>query len=182
MRCGINNPTHNSDWSWIKRPNALKYIIWSMCWGVLTVVKTLLGPTSRLHHSASWRQNKANTGGGPFKTVLIRLHTELKIYFVVMLDARFDVVKTPFLNFKGYLLPLPDKKPLTTVVKQDKTSTGQKWSRISAHTYQKRFNKVLSFVVMGTSEDFLHLTNMSYMKYTSVCMCVKQQTDYLYAA
>ncbi len=81
MRCGINNPTHNSDWSWIKRPNALKYIIWSMCWGVLTVVKTLLGPTSRWHHSASWRQNKANTGGGPFKTVLIRPHTELKIYF-----------------------------------------------------------------------------------------------------
>ncbi len=27
--------------------------------------------------------------------------------------------------------------------------------------YQKRLNKVLSFVVMSTSEDFLHLTTMS---------------------
>ncbi len=30
-----------------------------------------------------------------------------------------------------------------------------------AHTcYQKRFNKVLYFVVMGASEDFLHLTTV----------------------
>ncbi len=35
----------------------------------------------------------------------------------------------------------------------------------AAHTsYQKRFNKLLSFVVMGASDDFLHLTNMSCMK------------------
>ncbi len=47
----------------------------------------------------------------------------------------------------------------------------------AAHaSYQKRFNKVLSFVVMGTSEDFLHLTNALY-EIMSVCMCVKQQTD-----
>ncbi len=46
-----------------------------------------------------------------------------------------------------------------------------------AHTsYQKRFNKVLSFVVMGVSEDFLHLTTVVY-EIMSVCMCVKQQTD-----
>ncbi len=33
----------------------------------------------------------------------------------------------------------------------------------AAHTsYQKRFNKVLSFVVMGASEDFLHLTTVVY--------------------
>ncbi len=50
----------------------------------------------------------------------------------------------------------------------------------AAHTfYQKRFNKVLSFVVMGTSEDFLRLTTVVY-EITSVCMCVKQQTDDLY--
>ncbi len=50
----------------------------------------------------------------------------------------------------------------------------------AAHTsYQKRFNKVLSFVVMGVSEDFLHLTTVVY-EIMSVCMCVKQQTDDLY--
>ncbi len=43
----------------------------------------------------------------------------------------------------------------------------------ASHTsYQKMFNKVLSFVLMGAFEDFLHLM--------SVCMCVKQQTDVLY--
>ncbi len=88
-----------------------------------------------------------------------------------MLDARFDVVKAPIWNFKGYLLPLPDKKPLTTVVKQDKTSALDRNDLgFAAHTYQKRLNKVLSFVVLGTSEDFLHLTNMSYMK--CLCACV----------
>ncbi len=50
----------------------------------------------------------------------------------------------------------------------------------AAHTsYQKRFSKVWSFVVVGASEDFLHLTSHDYMVY-DVCMCVKQQTDSLY--
>ncbi len=50
----------------------------------------------------------------------------------------------------------------------------------AAHTsYQKRFNKVLSCVVMGASQDFLHLTTVVY-EIMSVCMCVKQQTDDLY--
>ncbi len=50
----------------------------------------------------------------------------------------------------------------------------------AAHTsYQKRFNKVLSFVVMGASEDFLHVTTVVY-EIMSVCMRVKQQTDDLY--
>ncbi len=62
--------------------------------------------------------------------------------------------------------------------------TGQKRSSkmpaFAAHTsYQKRFNKVLSFVVMGASEDFLHLTTVVY-EIMSVCMYVKQQTDDLY--
>ncbi len=53
----------------------------------------------------------------------------------------------------------------------------------AAHTsYQKRFNNVSSFVVMGASEDLLHLTTMLSKGYEiiSVCMCVKQQTDDLY--
>ncbi len=50
----------------------------------------------------------------------------------------------------------------------------------AGHTsYQKRFNKVLPFVVMGGSEDFLHLTT-EVCEIMSVCMCVKQQTDDLY--
>ncbi len=49
------------------------------------------------------------------------------------------------------------------------------------YTYQKRFVKVLDFVVMGTSEDFLHLTtHYAVYKIMSVCMCLKQQTDDLY--
>ncbi len=64
------------------------------------------------------------------------------------------------------LLPLPDKKKKNTaVVKRDKTSgldrnDHQKSSRLqAAHTsYQKRFNKVLSFVVMGASKDFLWIS------------------------
>ncbi len=39
-----------------------------------------------------------------------------------MLWARIDVVETPIWNFNAYLLPLPDKKPTTAVVKRDKTS------------------------------------------------------------
>ncbi len=39
-----------------------------------------------------------------------------------MLGARIDVVEAPIWNFKAYLMPLPDKKPTTAVVKQDKTS------------------------------------------------------------
>ncbi len=53
----------------------------------------------------------------------------------------------------------------------------------AAHTScQKRFNKVLSFVVMGASEDFSEDSSHEYVVYEilSVCMCVKQQTDDLY--
>ncbi len=48
-----------------------------------------------------------------------------------------------------------------------------------AHTsYQKRFNKVLSFV-MGTSKDLFYASH--YVMYEmSVCMCAKQQTDDIY--
>ncbi len=41
----------------------------------------------------------------------------------------------------------------------------------AAHfSYQKRFNKVLSFVVMGAPEDFLHLTTVVY-EIMSVHVC-----------
>ncbi len=102
-----------------------------------------------------------------------------------MLDARIDVLQPQIRNLIAYLLPLPDKKPTTAVVKRDKTSGldrnhRQKCLRLQRTTsYQKRFNKVLSFVVIGASEDFLHVTTVVY-EIMSVCMCVKQQTDDLY--
>ncbi len=94
-----------------------------------------------------------------------------------MLGGRIDVIQPTIIHLITYLLSLPDKKPTAAVVKLDKT-TGldrnhhQTLSRDAAHaSYQKRFNKVLSFVVMGSSEDLMNM---------SVCMCVKQQTDDLY--
>ncbi len=58
---------------------------------------------SQLCHSASLKQNKANTGGGQFKTEQSRLHKELKI------SSCCDV-ESPIWHFKAYLLQLPDKK------------------------------------------------------------------------
>ncbi len=46
----------------------------------------------------------------------------LKYHLVVMLGARIDVVEAPIWNVKAYLLPLPDKKTMSAVVKRDKTS------------------------------------------------------------
>ncbi len=54
------------------------------------------------------------------------------------------------------LVPTARQKPRTAVVKRDKTSGLDRNGHQKC--YQKRFNKVLSFVVMGASEDFLHLT------------------------
>ncbi len=62
-------------------------------------------------------------------------------------------------------MPLPDKKLMSAVVKRDKTSVPdrnycQKCLRLQHTSYQKRFNKVLSFVVMGASEDFLCISRL----------------------
>ncbi len=72
-------------------------------------------------------------------------------------------------NLIACLLPLPDKKTMTAV---------DSIKRADWTSYQKSFNKVLSFVVMCASEDFLHLMTAMY-EIISVCMCVKQQTDKL---
>ncbi len=93
----------------------------------------------------------------------------LKYHLLVMMGARIDVIQPQIRNLIAYLLPLPDKKPTTAVVKRDKTSERQKRSSktlaFAAHTsYQERFNKVLSFVIMGEYEYLLHLTTVSCMK------------------
>ncbi len=81
-----------------------------------------LGPTSRLCHSASWRQNKGKTGGGPFKLAQIRLHKELKMSSCCDVGCQNQCSRGSNLNFNAYLLPLPDKKTTTAVVKRDKMS------------------------------------------------------------
>ncbi len=68
------------------------------------------------------------------------------------------------------------------MVKRDKMSgldkPSSKMLTFAVHTsYKKRFNKVLSFVVMGASEDFFVSHENVMYEIMSVCMCVKQQTD-----
>ncbi len=46
----------------------------------------------------------------------------LKYHLLVMMGARIDVIQPQIRNLIAYLLPLPDKKPTTAVVKRDKTS------------------------------------------------------------
>ncbi len=46
----------------------------------------------------------------------------LKYHLVVMSGARINVIQPQIRNLISFLLPLPDKKPTTAVVKRDKTS------------------------------------------------------------
>ncbi len=82
-----------------------------------------------------------------------------------MLGARIDVVQPPILNFIAHLLPLPDKNPMTAVVKRDKTSGLLLWIMVC----------VTRLTISCESHDYVVYEIMS------VCVCVKQQTDDLYA-
>ncbi len=46
----------------------------------------------------------------------------LKYHLVVMLGARINIIQPQIRNLIAYLLPLPDKKLTTAVIKRDKTS------------------------------------------------------------
>ncbi len=81
-----------------------------------------------------------------------------------MLVVRIDVIKPQIRNLIANLLPLPDEKPTTAVVKRDKMSGLDRNDRQKCSLRTLLIRKVLSFVVMGASEDFLHLTTMSCMK------------------
>ncbi len=100
-----------------------------------------------------------------------------------MLGARIDVIQPQIRNLIAYLLPLPDKKTTTAVVKRDKTSGLDRKDRQKCLRLQRtlliRKGSIKYFVVMGASEDFLHVTTVVY-EIMSVCMCVKQQIDDLY--
>ncbi len=86
-----------------------------------------------------------------------------------MLGARIDIIQPQIRNLIVYLLPLPDKKNLQqrwlNVIKRADRNNRKKSIAFAVHTsYQKSFNKVMCFVVMGASEDFLDLTTMLCMK------------------
>ncbi len=69
------------------------------------------------------------------------------------------------------------------MVKRDKTSGLDRKDRQKCLRLQRtlliRKGSIKYFVVMGASEDFLHVTTVVY-EIMSVCMCVKQQIDDLY--
>ncbi len=129
---------------------------------------------SQLRHHASLKQNK---GGGPFKLTQIQLHKELKISSCC--DIWYQ--KPQIRNLTVYLLPLPDKKTTTAVVKCDKTSrldrnNRQIWSRLQ-HTLVRKGSIKYCLLLL-----WIFLASHDYAVYEimSVCMCVKQQTDDLY--
>ncbi len=90
-------------------------------------------PTTKDYRPFLCRHNDYVTAlaGGKTKAKLEAAHSNqhrfgytrsLKYNLVVMLGARINRVQTPIWNFIAYLLPLPDKKPTTAVVKRDKMS------------------------------------------------------------
>ncbi len=150
-------------------------------------------PTSQLCHSASWRQNKWKTGGGPFKPAQIRLHKELKISSCC--DVGCQNRHSTGSNLKLYRIPAATarQKNRRHVVKRDKMSgldrndhqklknPSKKMLAFAAHTsYQKRFNKVWSFVVMDyglcyVSKDFLCVSRLC--RVWNVCVHVCKTTN-----
>ncbi len=79
---------------------------------------------SQLRHSASWRQNKAETEGGQFKPAQIRLHKELKISSCCDVGCQNRCSRGSNLTFLRITAAAARQKKTTTtvVVKRDKTS------------------------------------------------------------
>ncbi len=103
-----------------------------------------------------------------------------------MLGARIDVVEAPIWNFKAYLLPLPDqKKTMSAVVKRDKTSEldrnySQNCWRLQHTLLIRKASIKYCLLLLWTHLKIFYASH--YVMYEmSVCMCVKQQTDDLYA-
>ncbi len=102
-----------------------------------------------------------------------------------MLGARIDVVEAPIWNVKAYLLPLPDKKTMSAVVKRDKTSGldrnySQKCWRLQ-RTLLIRKGSIKYCLLLLWARLKISYASHYVMYEMSVCMCVKQQTDDLYA-
>ncbi len=79
-----------------------------------------VGPMSQLRHSASCK-TKGKLKAAHSKQCRFGYISSLKYNLVVMLGARMDIIQPQIRNLIAYLLPLPDKKTTTVVVKRDKT-------------------------------------------------------------
>ncbi len=104
-----------------------------------------------------------------------------------MLGARIDVIQPQIRNLIAYLLPLPDTKPTTAVLKQDKTSG------LDRNHHQKCLCLQRTLLIRKGSIKCCLLLLWARLKIScvsrlcrvlntlmSVCMHVKQQTDDLY--
>ncbi len=89
-------------------------------------------------------------------------------------------IKSEFWNIEMLtLLPLPEKKRLTLQLWLNEIKRAD-WTYLrlqAAHTYQKRFNKVLSFVIMGASKDFLWIS-VGYVEYEMMSVHVCKTTNW----
>ncbi len=97
-----------------------------------------------------------------------------------MLGARIDVIQPQIRNLIAYLLPLPDKKQTTAVVKRDKTS------RLDRNHRQKSLSLKRTLLIRKGSIKyclfgFVNLFNMfpccccSAMAWTQCCLGVRQK-------
>ncbi len=96
-----------------------------------------------------------------------------------MLGARIDVIQPQIRNLIAYLLPLPDKKTTTAVVKRDKTSRLDRNDRQKCLRLQRtlliRKGSVKYCLLLLWAKDFLHLTTVLW---NNVCVHVCKTTKW----
>ncbi len=140
---------------------------------------------SQLCHSASWRQNKAKTGGGQFKTVQIQLHKKLNISSYC--DVGCQNRSSRGFNLKFYRIPAVSarQKTMTAVVERDKMSGldrnhRQTWSRLQRTLLIRKGS--IKYCLLLFWHVWRFLASHVYVVYEimSECMGVKQQTDDVY--
>ncbi len=83
-------------------------------------------------------------------------------------------------------MPLPDKKPTTAVVKRDKTSgldrnDRQKCSHLQRTLLIRKGSINYCLLLLWVRLKTSYASHYVVYEIMSVCMCVKQQTDDLYA-
>ncbi len=83
-------------------------------------------------------------------------------------------------------MPLPDKKTTTAVVKQDKTSEldrndRQKCSHLQRTLLIRKVSIKYCLLLLWARLKISYASHYVVYEIMSVCMCVKQQTDNLYA-
>ncbi len=101
-----------------------------------------------------------------------------------MLGARIDVIQPQIRNLIAYLLPLPDKKPTTAVVKCDKMNGldrngHQKCSCLQRTLLIRKVSIKYCLLLLWVPLKISCISRICRV-WNNVCMCVKQQTDDLY--